>query len=89
MGSTVKQLLAKLAIWLLKRYGGDVISLDKGVLTLLPTASAFVKALEVAASPGTTGEYKRHVAYARLQKKHPTAVKRDIALAIELAVREL
>lgn len=35
------------------------------------------------------GEAKRHQAYARLLKEYPTHQRRDIALAIEAAVREL
>lgn len=34
-------------------------------------------------APGTSGEYKRHYVYARLQKTYPDVSKRRIALTIE------
>jgi hypothetical protein len=34
-----------------------------------------------------SGEYKRHWAYARLIKAHPEARRRDLSLAIELALQ--
>lgn len=37
--------------------------------------------------PGTSGEYKRHQVYARLLTEFPGVAKRDLALAIELALR--
>ena len=36
-----------------------------------------------------SGEFKRHVAYAKMLKKFPTSDKRDLSLAIELALRRL
>jgi hypothetical protein len=36
-----------------------------------------------------SGEYRRHQVYAQMVKKFPWASKRDLALAIELAVRRL
>ena len=36
-----------------------------------------------------SGEYKRHQVYAKLIKQFPAVPKRDLALAIELAVRRL
>jgi len=39
--------------------------------------------------PGSGGTYKRHKAYEDLLKRYPKARKRDLALAIELAVQEV
>ncbi len=37
--------------------------------------------------PGTSGEHKRHQVYARLLRIYPEARRRDVALAIELALQ--
>ena len=37
--------------------------------------------------PDTSGEHKRHQVYARLLRIYPDARRRDVALAIELALR--
>jgi len=37
--------------------------------------------------PGTSGEHKRHQVYARLLRIYPDAPRRDVALAIELALQ--
>ena len=37
----------------------------------------------------TTDEYKRHTVYAALVKKYPDMKRKDISMAIEIAVREL
>lgn len=52
-------------------------------------AESWVQKVEAAAATGTSGEYKRHTVYAELLKRFPERRKRDIALAIELAVQKV
>lgn len=51
-------------------------------------ATELVRQAELFAE-GTSGEYKRHWVYARLQKAFPSARGRVLSLAIERAVQEL
>lgn len=50
-------------------------------------ARALVEAAD-ASAPGTSGEWKRHVVLAQMQKDFPRLQEREIALHIEGAVRE-
>lgn len=52
-------------------------------------AEAAVLRVEANSAVGTSGEYKRHQVYAKLLKKFPDLPKRDIGLAIELAVHKV
>ena len=40
-------------------------------------------------APGTSGEYKRHVVYAKLIHDFPAMRRRDLALAIEQVIQEM
>ncbi len=53
---------------------------------LLATAQRLVAWAEETC-PGTSGEHKRHQVYARMLRVHPAASRRDVALAIELALQ--
>ena len=55
----------------------------------LPDAKALAAEAEKQSASGTSGEYKRHVVMAKLAKKYPTIPARDLALAVELAVRDV
>jgi hypothetical protein len=87
----MKRLLIKFAMWVLKRYApAQPETKPVGQLTL----SAEVMELARAAQPlcaavdkfDASGEYKRHSVYARLLKSFPNAIKRDVALAIEIGL---
>lgn len=75
--------MTKLLIKLLALLGTKVVVLPEEVLTEYAT-----REITSADSifPEQSGEYKRHVVYAKLIKKFPETPKRQIALAIELAL---
>ena len=61
--------------------------LDDGIWGMVARARELVFAQDVDTAPGTSGEYKRRQVYSRLLKEFPAAIKRDVSIAIELAVR--
>ncbi len=56
---------------------------------ILARSAVLVDALERRTPPGASGEYKRHVVYAKLLTEFPAARPRDIALLLETAVQEV
>lgn len=70
----MKQQLIRLLRWLL-----DWLDPPSGELA----AQARVYIAEAEGLHGTSGEYKRHVVYARLQKEFPRIPKRRLSLVIE------
>lgn len=66
---------------------GKHVVAPQAVWDLVPLARELSAAIDASAAEGTSGEYKRHVVLAELQKRVPKAKQRDIALAIELALR--
>lgn len=88
----MKNLLIEFGFWLLAKCGLDVeikkprniLDVGPEVLNLLETARRLVAMVD----PGPeSGEWKRHTVYSRLIKLFPASAKRDLALAIELALR--
>ena len=83
--------LVKFLRWALLKLGGNI---DRVVSPpayekakpYIEVARALASAVEAVSAAGTSGEYKRHVVYAQLIKKFPNAVKRALALAIELSL---
>jgi len=57
------------------------------VWAIVNRARELVHIADLRSAEGTTGEYKRHNVYSRLLKEFPEVPKRDVGLAIELAVR--
>ena len=82
--SAMKRLLISLAIRLLRRYAVRLIPIMPAVQTVLVEALKLTAAVDVHEQ---SGEWKRHRVYVRLLKLFPDTAKRDIALAIELALR--
>ena len=90
MMTTIRAWAVRLGLWL-ARWGGAV-GLDRWhvpatIAPLVDEARWLALDQDAHAAEGTSGEYKRHQVYARLIKAHPEIQKRDLALAIELAVR--
>jgi hypothetical protein len=83
----MKKLLIRLAFWILARYHlkplfpSRIPIFDKQVAT----ARALIAEQEIK-HPDASGEYKRHMVYARLIKVYPRVRKRYLALAIETAI---
>lgn len=67
----------------LKWIEGEVVDI------ILDRAKDLVRVQETISAPGTSGEFKRHLVYAQLQKDFPESPKRDLAMAIERAVGEV
>ena len=85
----LKRWLVRIGL-VIARWGGYTWTVPPIVESvLLPRTQQLVREIEQTAAPGTSGEYKRHTVYARLAKEYPKLSKRDLGLAIELAVRGL
>lgn len=82
-------LLVALARFFLRLSGKNAQMIAVGPEVAKIVEVAVVVCRDTQSNIGFSGEWKRHQAYALLQKKFPRAKKRDIALAIELAVRKL
>ena len=89
MKGTMEQLrrwCVAVGLWLVRLGGQETLTVPRAVLELLPPARLACATIEVAVDPATSGEYKRAQVYAMLIKRYPTARRRHIALAIELAL---
>lgn len=82
----MKRLLIRLATWILKKLAAEVFVISPEILKMIPTALDFCQTVDYRKE---SGEWKRHQCYSSLIKKYPQMDKKDIALAIELAVRKL
>lgn len=56
---------------------------------VLARALVLVDAVDTAADPEASGEFKRHIVYARLLKEFPTTRRRDVGLLVEAAVQQV
>lgn len=56
---------------------------------VLARALVLVDAVNTAADSSASGEFKRHVVYAKLLKEFPATRRRDVALLIEAAVQQV
>ena len=88
----MRDLAFRLIDWYLTRKGfyrvasnHRLVQVDRVVWEILPAAKIITQ--KWGRKEGLSGEAKRHQAYARLIKEFPEAKHQDIALAIELAVR--
>lgn len=79
----MKTLVTKFALWLLKKTGYALFAAPVSDALLLEAA----KATKIA--EGMTGgdEYKRHQAYALLIDAFPNEPRRNLGIAIELAIQ--
>ena len=72
--------IVRLLKWLLRKAAPPIAD------ALLARTAVLVQEAEALAA---SGEYKRHVVYARLIKEFPSRLKRDIAFAIEQVLQGL
>lgn len=80
--------MRKFALWILRKFCNEepfLVPVDLEGLV----ASAFVHVSEFEKIPGVSGEWRRHQVYSLMCKKYPERPKKDIGLAIELALRKL
>lgn len=82
----MKTLLARIALRFLRWAGADVYVVTEGVKALLPDAKRACEKVE-AIRDYVSSEYKHSHAFAQLCKWRPEAKKRDVGMAIELALR--
>jgi hypothetical protein len=86
-------MIERFLVWLLEWWTGNRVQLGNrwfrvpdGMDGLVAEAHALAARFEL---PGRSGEWKRHQVLAALMDRHPGEDQRDLALAIELAVRRL
>jgi hypothetical protein len=82
----MKDKIIKFLVWCLWKLGVSILAIPSSAKSLLSDAGIIVK-FQDRDHAQESGEWKRHQCYAALIKKFPQSGKRDIALAIELAVR--
>ena len=83
----MKNYLIRILTWCLKKLGCYMVVIPRSCVELLPTAKRGV--VKVDATRGViSSEFKHALCFAWTIKRHPTATKRDVALAVELAVRD-
>lgn len=80
--------MIKLCLWILNKMHLEVFVTPPGVVPIIRKAEEMCRVMEWKMKDAS-GEAKRHQIYAELIKRLPEAEKRDIALAIELAVRSV
>lgn len=83
----MRNLIIKFALWLLAKCGQSPYIIDKRALKVLEKMRPIVKDVR-ARYENVSGEFRRHQALARGMDAMPDVPERDLALAIELAVRE-
>ena len=81
-----KRLLYKFGAWLVRKSGGAVFPVPSAALYASRRAANLIEWND---KKNLSGEGKRHQVYAQLLKDYPGVSKRDIAMAIELAMRGL
>lgn len=88
----MRKLLCKIGFFLLKIGGWNKDIIDMLVtmppveMELLEYTKLVVGQIEKSSEHGTSGEWKRHVAFAVIRKKFPTMKSRQISIAIEIAL---
>jgi len=82
----MKHLLSRLASWVLRCCGCSLLPLLPEVQKVVRRARVLCAEQDERCALGTSGEYKRHEVYARLLKEFPEVRKRNVALAIEVAL---
>lgn len=82
----MRKYIIRFALWLVKKLRLRMLHYAQ-FEDLICAASSPMRVEEL--KKDMSGEYKRHQVYAKLIKRFPDEPRRDIGLAIELAVREL
>lgn len=95
----IRRWLAAFAFWLLRLCGypgpvsaamsPHVVAMPAATVDALPRARALVTETASIYGENRSGENLRHLVYSRLIKEFPSSRRRDLALALEIAVRSL
>jgi hypothetical protein len=80
----MKNLIIAIARWLVELTGSSLMPVPLGTVRVLPETRKLIKLAE---DTNRTGEWKRHSVYSKLIKEFPFEDKRDLALAVEVALR--
>lgn len=64
-----------------------ILHIAPEIINILPDIEVWIKEQELI--PNVSGEFKRHNVYAKVIKKYPQMRKRDLALAIEIAIQKV
>lgn len=88
----MRNVIIRICSWLIRLTGSSLIPLPLATMPLplgtvraLPATKALIMLAE---DTHRTGEWKRHWVYAKLIKEFPDTDRRDLALAIEVALRK-
>ena len=82
-------LLMRVGLWIAALGGWSPTECSRPHVDLDPALRARIEALTALQEiPGLSGEAKRHQVYARLIKDFPRMTRREISLAIEVALSE-
>jgi len=84
----IRRWLLSLADWIYRRYAVPTVAVTDDLRAVVDSAREVVGTLDAITDP-VSAEWKHATAYGRLVKRLPTAARRDIGLAIELALRGL
>jgi hypothetical protein len=80
----MRNLIVVICRWLVELTGSSLMPIPLGTVRALPEARRLIRLAE---DTDRTGEWKRHSVYSKLIKQFPDEDKRDLALAIEVALR--
>lgn len=83
---TMRRIIEKLCLWVLRKLSVGLVVIPESVTNILPAARSAVA--DVSLLEGLiSGVFRNSVARGKVMKSHPTAAERDVAFAIELAIR--
>lgn len=82
LGATM---LLRLALWYVRKCGIEIVTVPARIQGFLPLVQDLCAKED---EKKESGEWKRHQVYARLLKTFPSEDKKDLAFAIELAMRK-
>ncbi len=86
---TIRQAIVAFGLWIARMGGWVPLRADEMASPELAASARMFVAHVQRGFTGQSGEFKRSQVLRAMMNRHPEATERDIALAIELAVRTL
>lgn len=80
----MKNRIAAICLWVLRKLGYELAPLSPALLAALPRATALTAKWEPVEA---SGEYKRHQVYAELLKRFPRTPRLELSRAVDEALR--
>lgn len=84
----IRRVLLAWAAWIYHHYAVPIVVVTAELRQMIAAAETVVGELDAIPDP-TSSEWKHATAFGRLVKRYPSASRRTIGLAIELALRGL